>query len=208
MLTFQGRADFVVNWRPFQLNPSASREGVNKLEMYREKFGEERLRQIMPRLTQVFAEEGLKYSLGGLTGNTLNSHRLVAAAERVGLGSALVEELMKGYFTEEKFINDREFLLETASKVGLPDAESVVNDETVRFSASPHVCEARKKTTDRHISASTSLTERTISAACPEDVPRAGRAGDEGVRRRRARRPLFHYRRQCGDQRRAGAAGV
>uniref|UniRef100_A0A061S152 Dsba oxidoreductase n=1 Tax=Tetraselmis sp. GSL018 TaxID=582737 RepID=A0A061S152_9CHLO len=107
MLTFQGRADFVVNWRPFQLNPSASREGVNKLEMYREKFGEERLRQIMPRLTQVFAEEGLKYSLGGLTGNTLNSHRLVAAAERVGLGSALVEELMKGYFTEERFINDR-----------------------------------------------------------------------------------------------------
>mmetsp|Transcript_15635 Transcript_15635/g.37149 ORF Transcript_15635/g.37149 Transcript_15635/m.37149 type:complete len:86 (-) Transcript_15635:1499-1756(-) len=33
----------------------------------------------------------------------------------------------------------REFLLEAASKVGLPDAESVVNDETVRFSASPHV---------------------------------------------------------------------
>ena len=46
--------------------------------MYKEKFGEARVKQMMPRMKQVFADVGLEYSLEGLTGNTLNSHRLVS----------------------------------------------------------------------------------------------------------------------------------
>lgn len=52
-------------------------------------------------LQQTFAGEGLEYSMGGLTGNTRNSHRLLAwAAAEHGLEAQnkLAEELFNGYF--------------------------------------------------------------------------------------------------------------
>lgn len=57
----------------------------------------------MPVLQRNFAAEGLQYSLGGLTGNTRNSHKLLAwAAAEHGLEkqNALAEELFNGYFTK------------------------------------------------------------------------------------------------------------
>lgn len=50
---------------------------------------------------QTFASEGLQYSMGGLTGNTRNSHRLLAwAAAEHGLDkqNQLAELLFNGYF--------------------------------------------------------------------------------------------------------------
>jgi len=50
---------------------------------------------------QTFAAEGLQYSLGGLTGSTRNSHRLLAwAAAEHGLDkqNQLAELLFNGYF--------------------------------------------------------------------------------------------------------------
>mmetsp|Transcript_17708 Transcript_17708/g.46075 ORF Transcript_17708/g.46075 Transcript_17708/m.46075 type:complete len:181 (+) Transcript_17708:199-741(+) len=129
------RAEFQVNWRPFQLNAAAPKEGVNKLDMYKEKFGEARVQSMMPRMEQVFAEEGLRYSIGGLTGNTLNSHRLIAAAQQEGKADTVVEELMKAYFCDEKFINDREVLLQAAQAAGLSNPAQVVDDEQAYLSA-------------------------------------------------------------------------
>ena len=46
---------------------------------------------------------GYKYSIGGKTGNTFDSHRLIHFAGEVGgasLQNALVEELFLNYFTE------------------------------------------------------------------------------------------------------------
>lgn len=53
------------------------------------------------RLQQTFAAEGLQYSMGGSTGNTRNSHRLLAwAAAEHGLDkqNQLAEALFDGYF--------------------------------------------------------------------------------------------------------------
>uniref|UniRef100_A0A7S1SU86 DSBA-like thioredoxin domain-containing protein n=1 Tax=Tetraselmis chuii TaxID=63592 RepID=A0A7S1SU86_9CHLO len=124
-----GKAEFQVNWRPFQLNAAAPKEGVEKMEMYKEKFGEARVKQMLPTMTKVFADEGLQYSMGGLTGNTLNSHRLIAAAQKEGKADAVVEELMRNYFCEEKFINDRAVLLRAAEKAGMSDAAKIIDDE-------------------------------------------------------------------------------
>lgn len=52
-------------------------------------------------LQKTFAEEGLQYSMGGDTGNTRNSHRLLAwAADAHGLDkqNQLAEALFNGYF--------------------------------------------------------------------------------------------------------------
>ena len=50
----------------------------------------------------MYADLGLAYSTGGLTGNTLDSHRLIAWAEdKYGaqLQNKLVEEFFLDYFT-------------------------------------------------------------------------------------------------------------
>eukprot|EP00879_Flechtneria_rotunda_P008956 GHRR01009377.1.p1 GENE.GHRR01009377.1~~GHRR01009377.1.p1 ORF type:complete len:261 (+),score=77.24 GHRR01009377.1:38-820(+) len=136
MKQFVDRADFKVHWLPFQLNPDAPQEGVNKMESYRQKFGASRVAQMVPAMTQTFANEGMQYSMGGLTGNTRNSHRLLAwAAAKHGLDrqNALAEELFKGYFTQERYINDRDFLLEAVEAAGLPrdEAAAILNTDGI-----------------------------------------------------------------------------
>ena len=62
-----------------------------------------RHRQIAPNDAQeTFAKEGLNYTMEGQTGNTLNSHRLIAFAGRQGpdVQDRVVEQLFKAYFTE------------------------------------------------------------------------------------------------------------
>lgn len=62
-----------------------------------------------------------------------NSHRLIYWAGQEGGAEAqdrLVEQLFKGYFTEEQYINDRDFLLRAAEEAGLPPdgARAVLDD--------------------------------------------------------------------------------
>ncbi|KAM7506880.1 hypothetical protein LguiA_017333 [Lonicera macranthoides] len=138
--------DFEIKWHPYFLNPSAPKEGVNKKDYYREKFGS-RSEQIHARMSQVFKGLGMEYNLSGLTGNTMDSHRLIHLAGQQGLDKQndLVEELFLGYFTQAKYVGDREFLVESARKVGVEGAAEFledpnnglkeVNDELEKYSA-------------------------------------------------------------------------
>jgi predicted DsbA family dithiol-disulfide isomerase len=47
----QGQRQFEVRWHPFQLNPDAPQTGINKLEYYKQKFGEQRVRTMLPAMT-------------------------------------------------------------------------------------------------------------------------------------------------------------
>ncbi|KAJ4707242.1 DSBA oxidoreductase family protein [Melia azedarach] len=127
--TSKDQYDFEIRWHPFFLNPSAPKEGVNKREFYEAKFGA-RAHGIMARMTEVFRGLGLEYNMSGLTGNTLDSHRLIYFAGKQGLDKQhnLVEELFLGYFTQGKYIGDREFLVESAQKVGIEGAAEFLED--------------------------------------------------------------------------------
>eukprot|EP00238_Polyblepharides_amylifera_P013195 CAMPEP_0196578422 /NCGR_PEP_ID=MMETSP1081-20130531/7323_1 /TAXON_ID=36882 /ORGANISM="Pyramimonas amylifera, Strain CCMP720" /LENGTH=196 /DNA_ID=CAMNT_0041897629 /DNA_START=268 /DNA_END=858 /DNA_ORIENTATION=+ len=131
--------EFNVNWRPFFLapadswdkfGPDARTQGVNKREYYEAKFGRARTEQIVPRMKQAFMEAGCggEMTMEGMTGPTLDSHRLITLAEKHGLQDAMVEELFKNYFLEGKTICDPEVLVAAGEKVGLPDARSMVED--------------------------------------------------------------------------------
>ncbi|KAK9153111.1 hypothetical protein Sjap_000591 [Stephania japonica] len=121
--------DFKIQWHPYFLNPSAPKEGITKREFYEKKFGSQSL-EMAARMTEVFRRLGLEYDLSGLTGNTLNSHRLITWAGNHGLDkqNALVEELFVGYFTQGKYIGDSKFLAQAAAKVGLEGAEEFLED--------------------------------------------------------------------------------
>ena len=77
--------------------------GEDKLTMYRAKFGEARVAQMLPMMTKTFLDLGVSYSIGGLTGSTLDSHRLIHWAGEVGGAAAqdaVVSELFANYFSE------------------------------------------------------------------------------------------------------------
>jgi predicted DsbA family dithiol-disulfide isomerase len=59
-------------------------------------------KKLAASVQDTFAKEGLSYSMEGLTGNTFNSHRLIAFAGRQGpdVQDRVVEELFKAYFTQ------------------------------------------------------------------------------------------------------------
>ncbi|KAG5535234.1 hypothetical protein RHGRI_023122 [Rhododendron griersonianum] len=125
--------DFEIKWHPYLLNPSAPKEGVNKEEFYKNKFGS-RSGPIIARMTEVFAL--IPHIIITLTtvwlcrGNTSDSHRLIYFAGQQGLDKQhnIVEELFLGYFTLGKYIGDREFLLECARKVGVEGAAEFLED--------------------------------------------------------------------------------
>mmetsp|Transcript_28176 Transcript_28176/g.36442 ORF Transcript_28176/g.36442 Transcript_28176/m.36442 type:complete len:121 (+) Transcript_28176:248-610(+) len=97
---------------------------------------------MVPMMTQRFADVGITYSLGGLTGNTLSSHRLSTYAYSVGgeeLQDKVMEQLMKAYFSDEKYLNDRSVLLEAATEAGLPNAEAVIDDPNVMNIGTTHI---------------------------------------------------------------------
>ncbi|KAF5187095.1 Dsba oxidoreductase family protein, partial [Thalictrum thalictroides] len=77
-----------------------------------------------------FALMVLEYNLSGLTGNTMDSHRIMVFAGHQGLDKqhALAEELFLGYFTRAKYIGDREFLIKSAEKVGVQGAAEFLED--------------------------------------------------------------------------------
>jgi len=128
MEDFKDKVNFQVHWIPFQLNPDApSGEGVNKMEMYTKKIGGGwKSWLIRPFFFFAGLREGIKFSMGGNTGNTFDSHRLISLASKQGLQDELVEELFQNYFEQEKCISDHAVLLAAAKKVGLTGAEDML----------------------------------------------------------------------------------
>ncbi|XAR71319.1 hypothetical protein NMG60_11028524 [Bertholletia excelsa] len=121
--------DFEISWHPYFVQPNAPKEGISKKEFYQNKFGPQ-YDEIMHRVSEVFRGLGLHYDMDGLTGCTLDSHRLIYFAGQQGPDKQhnLLEELMVGYFTQGKYIGDREFLLECARKVGVEGAAEFLED--------------------------------------------------------------------------------
>ena len=73
-------------------------------------------------MTKNFADVGVKYSLGGKTGNTLDSHRLATwVKDKHGLKKQdeVMTAMFQAYFSDEKFLGDRGVLVAAAESAGL-----------------------------------------------------------------------------------------
>ncbi|XP_051114726.1 uncharacterized protein LOC127240218 [Andrographis paniculata] len=114
---------FEVKWHPYFLLPTAPKEGVPKNELMMKLVGPRGI-QMQARMSELFKSYGMPHDTTGLTGNTMDSHRLVYFAGKQGLDrqNELIEELFVGYFTQGKYIGDREFLVESAKKAGVEGA--------------------------------------------------------------------------------------
>lgn len=139
MKKLANKYQFEVKWWPFQLQPDASPDGVNKVDMYCKKFGmsREQAFQMAAGMGQKFKAVGLPFNFTdkAVTSNTFNSHRfLTYAANKHGLDvqDKLSEELFLNYFGEEKNINDESVLFDAAVKSGFSpeEAKTLNNDAT------------------------------------------------------------------------------
>ena len=98
-----------IHWLPFQLNPDMPREGVARAEYRKAKFGSvERGRQLDARVAAEGRGEGIAFAFDRMqrTPNTVAAHRLIALAQKQGVGQAVVDSLFKAYFEDAEDIGD------------------------------------------------------------------------------------------------------
>ena len=98
-----------IHWLPFQLNPDMPREGVARAEYRKAKFGSvERGRQLDARVAAEGKAEGIAFAFDRMqrTPNTVAAHRLIALAQKQGVGQAVVDSLFKAYFEDAEDIGD------------------------------------------------------------------------------------------------------
>ncbi|KAJ1727029.1 hypothetical protein LPJ61_004805 [Coemansia biformis] len=112
--------DVSLEYMPYQLDPGMGR-GIDKLEMYQEKFGS-RASGIFERLAAVGREDGIELKFGGKVSNTLDSHRLIDYAKLQGGSKAenkVIVSLLRRYFEQEQDIGDIGTLVGAATDAAL-----------------------------------------------------------------------------------------
>jgi predicted DsbA family dithiol-disulfide isomerase len=118
--------DIKLIWRPFQLNPDMPREGTNRREYYRNKFGDEKLRNLRQNLNNAGAEEGIVFcdEPDAVAPNTLSAHVLMfwSLEDKAIDSDALAEKLFHAHHVACENIGDHEVLARIAGEVGMDSA--------------------------------------------------------------------------------------
>jgi predicted DsbA family dithiol-disulfide isomerase len=115
------------NWRPYQLDPTVPRGGVDRLKYMEAKFGTgPRLGEIHKQLEGFGREVGIRYDFDAIkvSPNTMNAHRLIRWAAQAGPGiqGKVVDRLFKLYFTEGADIGSHAVLLNAGVESGMDGA--------------------------------------------------------------------------------------
>ena len=121
------RLNLEVNYRPFQLDPTAPLDVPTPVrDAYAKKFGTaERADEILDHVTAIAATEGLNFRMDiAVRANTSRAHRLIALAQATEIDhTKLKESLMIAYFCDGKDISNVDTLIEIASTFGLDKAQ-------------------------------------------------------------------------------------
>jgi predicted DsbA family dithiol-disulfide isomerase len=117
--------EFKVHWRPFRLDPTIPKEGVDRRAYLKAKFGDgPRTKSMGDVIRAEGAGEGIQFAFEKIerSPNTLDSHRLIRWAGSAGVQNEIVERVFGAYFLEGRDIGDREVLMDVAREGGM-DAE-------------------------------------------------------------------------------------
>lgn len=116
-----------ITWRPFQLNPTMPKAGMDRRAYLEAKFGgTETLRAMEERVAKAGEADGIVFAFDRIerTPNTFDAHRLMWFAQQRGTQDDFAEALFHGYFTEGRDIGDGQTLVDVAAETGL-DADTV-----------------------------------------------------------------------------------
>lgn len=109
-------------YRVFQLNPDMPREGRDRKEHIRRKYGEQKgPSAMMDALQEAGRELGIEFNFSNIARmpNTLDAHRLIRWSHSAGRQPELVEIMFRRYFTQGDDISDHAVLLDIAREAGM-----------------------------------------------------------------------------------------
>lgn len=119
---WDGPVPLKIHWRPFQLNPTMPKNGMDRTVYLETKFGSLRVFEEMEqRLLEAGRTEQIAFAFQKIarTPNTFLAHRLIWYAGQQGNQDAVVEQLFKGFFEEGFDIASKSALAELAQRTGL-----------------------------------------------------------------------------------------
>jgi predicted DsbA family dithiol-disulfide isomerase len=126
-LTLRPEIATEVRFRPYFLNPWIPRGGISRDEYLTAKFGSvEAYNSGASRVAEAAASVGLTYARDKIKRqpNTLDCHRLILWADRIGNAAQMKQRLMQLYFAEGGDLTNRDVLVRAAADCGL-DADEV-----------------------------------------------------------------------------------
>ncbi|MEP6958949.1 MAG: DsbA family oxidoreductase [Nitrospirota bacterium] len=122
-----------VTWRPFQLNPTMPKSGMDRRTYLDAKFGGAEARRAMEEgLVKAGEIDGIAFAFDRIerTPNTFEAHRLMWFVQQHKKQDDLAEALFHAYFSEGRDIGDGQTLVDIAAAIGLD------RDEVRQFLAS------------------------------------------------------------------------
>jgi predicted DsbA family dithiol-disulfide isomerase len=127
--TVRRRPDLLVqlSWRPFLLNPDMPRSGMSRPDYVVRKFGgEDRARRLYASIAEIGRAEGVNFRFDRIrrTPSSVDAHRLVRWADRLGRADEVVEALFAAHFSDGWDIGDASVLAAVAASCGLDAREA------------------------------------------------------------------------------------
>lgn len=113
---------FEIFWRPYRLDPTIPREGVDRKAYMKAKFGDNPRSGAMRDAIVAEGEgEGISFAFDQIlkSPNTLDSHRVIRWAAGAGLQDSVVERFFRAYFIEGRDIGDPAMLAGLAGEAGM-----------------------------------------------------------------------------------------
>ena len=123
-----------VAWRPFQLNPTMPKDGMDRTAYLEAKFGSlDTFNEMEQRLLEAGQTEQIAFAFQKIarTPNTFLAHRLIWYAGQQDCQDAIVHQLFKGYFEEGLDIGSTAVLVELGDRVGLQAAPFLASNDGV-----------------------------------------------------------------------------
>ncbi|MDG2007054.1 MAG: DsbA family oxidoreductase [Alphaproteobacteria bacterium] len=141
--------EFMITWRPFQLNPNMQADGMDRTEYLVSKFGsEDAAKTIYDNIFEEGEKEEIHFQFDDIkiTPNSFNSHRLLALAYQKKIQDRMIEDIFQSYFIRGEDIGDPTVLLDIAIKHNIDEDEFknyLMNKENIEPLANEEI-QARK----------------------------------------------------------------
>ena len=131
---------FDVKWRPYRLDPTVPKGGMDRQAYMRAKFGDDPMKivEMHKLIAAEGAKDGIEFDFAAITRrpDTLDSHRLIRWAEADGVQDEVVERLFIAYFENGEDIGDIRVLADIADLCGM-DGVEVARDAGKRYRSGP-----------------------------------------------------------------------
>ena len=139
----------IVNYLPFQLNPSMPPEGMDREEYIKYKFGSFiNAKPMYDNMIIHGEQENLQIKLDKIkrTPNTTKSHLLIEFARKKNIESKLIKDLFNIYFTKGKDIGNDDVLLSLAKKnnLNLNEVSNYLNNDENQNKMKQHDIKIKK----------------------------------------------------------------